>query len=357
MKSHKDRNKEFRARLAKHLKLSDDPDRVGFIWNCLVEDKYINDWRQGYIKEKEVLDIGKGLLDRFRAWEKRFRVAEQPAGQPLAGRAMQQDVPVEPTERERQITEALSKYLAVDAARWPLVQRFRREDLPHGRLLTEDEEIERFLAAEPGGEANLDGYLDRGRDELDLVFPFKLNAEPPAQGTLVQTDKEVAETRYVQAAHQEKQLEEEWEGPPGWRLQALGEWLVDIYPWESVGDAVVFVVSGRPPRLAEPLSAAIDIHKATYSITFSPWVSEETIVRAYRETQHNRHRLPQAKIIRVLRFVSDQADNEGTLPTWQTLFDRWNAANPDMRYVNRDGLFRAYKSAINSLVPPYLPLT
>jgi hypothetical protein len=131
---------------------------------------------------------------------------------------------------------------------------------------------------------------------------------------------------------------------------------VEKYPWESVGEAAVFVISGRPPRIAEPFRMVHDHGNLTYSMTFSPWVSEETIVHAYRATRHIYWRLPGEKTIRVLRFVSEQTDEEGRLPSWSELLDRWNVANPNDRYAGRSALYRAYERAVKALAPPYLPL-
>jgi hypothetical protein len=166
----------------------------------------------------------------------------------------------------------------------------------------------------------------------------------------------VTEILYLEQASEERQIVEDWEGPVGWHLETVGKWLTDVYPWESVGDAIVFLVSGKPPRLAESLSVGINMGSATYSITFAPWVTEETVSRAYRETQHSRHRLPQYKTVQVLRFVSEQTDEGGRLPSWATLLDRWNRANPTQRFSDRSALRRAYLRAIEALVPPYLPM-
>lgn len=127
---------------------------------------------------------------------------------------------------------------------------------------------------------------------------------------------------------------------------------------------MVFLISGRPPRLAEPLHASLDIVNATYSITFVPWISEETIVRAHRATRRvlrdrrpSRRELPGDRTVRVLRFVTGQTDVDGGLPSWSELLRRWNAANPTETFSDRSALHRAYKRAVEALVPPYLPLT
>jgi hypothetical protein len=54
------------------------------------------------------------------------------------------------------------------------------------------------------------------------------------------TEEDVAE---------ERQRQKEWEGHFGTELEILGEWLADKYPWENVGDAVVFLISGRPDKI------------------------------------------------------------------------------------------------------------
>jgi hypothetical protein len=125
----------------------------------------------------------------------------------------------------------------------------------------------------------------------------------------------------------------------------------------------VFVISGRPPRLAEPLGASFGWRRATYSITFLPWVSGETITPAYLATQRllidgrpTRRELPGDKTVRVLRFVTAQAD-DGRLPSWSELWRGWNADNPSERYSDRSAMYRAYKRALEALVPPHLPLT
>jgi hypothetical protein len=283
-----------------------------------------------------------------------------------------QKVAVNPTQRERDATDDFRKYLAVHAARRPLVQRFRREVLPQGRLLTEDEEIEAFLTVTLDVELDLEQYFDSHRGKPSNMLPFQLHDESLAEGDRVFTNEDVAQIIAKEQSKQERRLEDRWVDPDtmwtqysveegsnevGRLLKELGEWLVNVYPWSHVGDAVVFVISGRPPQLAEPLSAAMDMGHVTYSIIFSPWVSEETVVRAYR-TVISRHprRLPGDKTVRVLRFVLEQADEEGRLPSWPQLLNRWNAANPDERFANRDGLWRAYDRALKALIPPYLPL-
>ena len=76
-------------------------------------------------------------------------------------------------------------------------------------------------------------------------------------------------------------------------------------------------------------------------------------MRAYRAI---RVTPPGDKTVRVLRFVSGQANDDGVLPTWDTLCDRWNAANPHEKFKDRSALRKAHRRAVEALVPP-LPVT
>jgi hypothetical protein len=247
---------------------------------------------------------------------------------------------------------ALSKYLAAHAATQPLVQRFRSEDLPGGRLLTRGDEIGEFLAVELAGVSD---------EELDSAFDPPPDTEICFDVNYHSRDEEIAETPSLvefigkQDREEERRLEEDWEGPPGWHLHKLGKWLMGKYPWQVEGDVWVFLLSGRPPRLAEPLRVT-RYKNDTYSITFSPWVSEATVSKAYHATRRShRQALGSNKMVRVFRFVSEQANQEGCLPSWEQMLIRWNATNPDDTYSDRSGLYHAYQRVVEALVPPYLP--
>jgi hypothetical protein len=366
-------------------------DRFEDLCDSLEWEGILHDWEQGGTTDEDIRDDAKRILGIFD-----IRDGRAPSSGRRHERGVLQDIPVEPSGREREITEALRTYFAAHAAQRPIVRRFRREYLPDGRLLTDDHDIALLLKEQhvaKAGTTNLQQYLDENRGKPDDVVPFVFSTEPPPGDELGGISlKELAEQIAEEEIDQERQMEEdwwgkgregqediswydfldgdptgedvaqerqrqkEWEGHFGTQLEILGEWLAAKYPWENVGDAVVFLISGRPPRLAQPLSATQDDANATYSLTFSPWISEETLTRAYRAI---RGPSPGDKTVRVLRFVSGQADDDGVLPTWTTLCDRWNAANPDEneRFKDRSALYKAYRRAVKALVLPSLPLT
>ena len=57
------------------------------------------------------------------------------------------------------------------------MQRFRREDLPHGRLLTRDADIGKYLAEVLGVEPDVEKYLLSNRGKPDQVDTFHLSYE------------------------------------------------------------------------------------------------------------------------------------------------------------------------------------
>jgi hypothetical protein len=388
----KNGHSEKKAFLAKRLRMEKD-DRFEVVWESLADRGIIEDWERGATSAEDVVDDAKQLLHRFRTWEGH---ASSSTRQTPEGRAMV-DVPVEPSEREKDMTAAFREYLAVHAAQRPIVQRFRREYLPDGRLLTDDHDIALLLDEQKVGwraeTTDVQQYLDDNLGKPDdWVVHADLSGKPPTGdvsgfGTTEGIFRELLRL----LSGQERDMQEDWwgkgrngqediswqdfldgepteedvaeerreqqkgyEGYFGAQLETLGSWLAAKYPWKGVGDAVVFLISGRPPRLAEtaePLSATDNIGHATHSLTFSPWISEKTIVRAFRVL---RGRSPGDKTVRVLRFVSGQADEEGRLPSWPALLNRWNAANPDEKYSDRSALSKAYTRAVDALVPPYL---
>jgi len=81
------------------------------------------------------------------------------------------------------------------AAKRPLVQEFRREDLLGGVLLTQDEDIADYLFTELGVEPNVEKYLDSHQDNSPrgsgLMFPFYLRDEPPTDDHQLLRDEDI----------------------------------------------------------------------------------------------------------------------------------------------------------------------
>lgn len=347
------------------------PKRFSKVWRCLLADGAISDWETGELSEDDVVDYAERVSGHFDVYEGDAGGEDRQRGWPV-----KQTVMIESTWREQEATDALRGYLAVHASRTPLVQRFRSEYLPQGSLFSRDEEIERFLVENLlFGEENLDGYLashtgehlglhggrrddviafDTGTEQPLGYVEFSLSAEEAAEIASAFVDKETS---------REELLIERWESPPDHHANLVGEVLQGKYPWENLGDVVVFLLSGRPPRLAPPLGASLDSRNMTLSISFLPWISEETILRAYHaikravhDSHPSSHQFLGEKTVRVLRFVSEQADEKGRTPSWSELLDRWNVANPDDKFKDRSALYKAHERAVKTLLALYGPL-
>ena len=341
-----------KAFLAKRMSMEND-DRFEVLWESLADREIIEDWERGATSAEDVVDDAKQLLSSFRAWEGHTSSRRQePKGWARV------EYPVEPSEREKDMTAAFREYLAVHAAQHPIVRRFRREYLPDGRLLTDDHDIALLLDEQKvgrgrAGTTDVQQYLDENSDTTHNYWPVRaeLSGKPPTGDVTAFGPMGGVFVEFLRVlSDQERRMQEDWwgkgrkgqedsswpdfldgdpteeniaeksgrqkgyEGYFGAQLETLGSWLAAKYPWKGVGDAVVFLISGRPPRLAEtaePLSATDYIGHATHSLTFSPWISEKTIVRAFRVL---RGRSPGDKTVRVLRFVSGQADKRVAFP-------------------------------------------
>lgn len=354
-----------RAWLAKGLRMEGEMARFDLIWDKLEERGITEEWEREATSDEDVLDDARELRDYGLAWESRSTLPKR-ARSP---RPPLRDIPVEPTEREREMSDALRGYFAAHAARRLLVQKFRREELPEGQLLTRDDEISEYLKAELQIESGVEEYLEKQaespREDLPTEVPFAFGSTPTeGDDPLFMTHDDVADELADIEMDEETRMQVDWHGPAGWLLNMLGGWLVQKYPWRSVEEAVVFLISGRPPRLVEPLGASHNWQNATFSITYLPWISEETVVRAYRLTQRwsnngrpTRRELPGDKTISVLRFVTERTNQDGRLPSWSELLRLWNLANPNATFADRSALRRAYRRSVEALVPPHLPLT
>jgi hypothetical protein len=169
----------------------------------------IEDWERGATSADDVVYDAKQLLHRFRAWEGHMSSTRQKP----KGRAMV-EVPVEPSEREKDMTAAFREYLAVHAAQRPIVRRFRREYLPDGRLLTDDHDIALLLKEQhvaKAGTTNLQQYLyeNRGKPN-DRAVRLEFSTGPPPDEMM--SPKELGEQIVEWEIDRERQMEEAWWG-------------------------------------------------------------------------------------------------------------------------------------------------
>jgi hypothetical protein len=123
----------------------------------------------------------------------------------------------------------------------------------------------------------------------------------------------------------------------------LSRWLTTRYPWEQK-DAAWFVLTNEPPDI---LSLAFSWYptRHTFTLTFAPWISEDTILKAYRSVYKGDAKLSTEKSLAVLRFV-DEHTASGEKPQWASLTRLWNEQHPEMTYTPRSGgLPKSYDGA------------
>lgn len=128
------------------------------------------------------------------------------------------------------------------------------------------------------------------------------------------------------------------DGPVG-RLWTLGQRLTKLYGWGTIA-AMHFVLTDQPPPLP-PMAVQTTVApaippRATITITAEAWLSEETILRAYRAARSHAMRAltgaenaavrdVSARNWRIYRFVLAHTDAHGERQgTWEELRRAWN---------------------------------
>jgi hypothetical protein len=150
-------------------------------------------------------------------------------------------------------------------------------------------------------------------------------------------------------------------------LRRLGLDLEERYHWQQ-RDGAWFVLTGETP-LASPFTAQAVFRDSDHAygaitLTIEPWISADTVLKAYRVYQRRllgRDNCPRSRRnLAVLQFVTQRSADDGARPGWDTLVEAWNAAHPQWIYRDPHGLAdrrrfardfgRAYRGVV---VPSY----
>jgi hypothetical protein len=284
-------------------------------------------------------------------------VADATAARPIPRvRARHQEpIEIELEDSEREFTATLAAYLRDDAAQLPVVRLFRRNMLDD-RLLSPEEpvQVKEFLQdnlAYDFDYISLDPYyrpeeLTDAEVLKDLIGgvddPFgELSSHFPLDGPnrdATELAKEAANFKYP---YFEGVMELIRDGDRS--LGDLSRWLTTRYPWEQK-DAAWFVLTNEPPDI---LSLAFSWYptRHTFTLTFAPWISEDTILKAYRSVYKGDAKLSTEKSLAVLRFVDEHTSPEEK-PQWASLTRLWNEQHPEMTYeIRSGGLRKSYEGA------------
>jgi hypothetical protein len=308
---------------------------------------------------REDLDWGdfKGLAEDELEYQRKMidAIAVQPL--PRARIRRQEPIEIELEDREREFTDTLAAYLRDDAVLLPVVRQFRNKMLEDGLLSPEEpEQVREFLQDE------LASYLDyisldptyRPEEltdaedfkdliggvadpfgELSLLFPLHNN---PQNREAMELARGAVNFRYPYLEGIMEFIRDDDRS-----LRDLSRWLTTRYPWEQK-DAAWFVLTNAPPDVLS-LAFSRDPTCHTFTLTFAPWVSEDTILRAYRSAYKGDAKLSTEKSLAVLRFVDEQTPPEEK-PQWARLTKLWNEQHPEKTYEERSGgLRKSYEGA------------
>jgi hypothetical protein len=278
-------------------------------------------------------------------------------GAPPLARAQgrrQEPIEIELEDSERELAAILSTPLRDEAALLSVVRQFRKRMLEDELLSPgEPERIRAFLQDELAScldYISLDPtyhpkVLTDAEDFKDLIGgvadPFGEFLAFPRY----RQNREAMELAWGEANFRYPYLEGVMElvRDDERSLGDLGRWLTALYPWEQ-RDAAWFVLTNEPPDVIS-LAFSRDPTRHTFTLTFAPWVSEDTILRSYRSAYKGDAKLPTQKSLAVLRFV-DERTLTGERPKWASLTKLWNEQHPEMTYTLRSGGFgKSYDDA------------
>ena len=142
------------------------------------------------------------------------------------------------------------------------------------------------------------------------------------------------------------------------KLRRLADKFVEGYGWEQA-PTLRFILTGDAPPI-HPIqgettkwrtsTGSVDLEEIT--LVVKPWVSEEMLIKMYREGQRRMHveqsasqQRTKLRNIRIYRYVTEQTSVTGKRPLWQKLMESWNAQCPaGDRIGHRPNFIRAYRS-------------
>ena len=267
------------------------------------------------------------------------------------------DQPRSRTRRADHRLEALSRILAVEAARWPDVIRFRErhfgdkpllleEIQPWVEALVQSEGASRYLTValpledcpEPGSVTD-DRVMEALRSNFDAATPQELDVrivQFPAAGAKTATRSASVRARGV--------LDE---------IRKLADRLKDAFGW-SQPEAVAFVLAGNTPAV-RPGTATVGFspwldRPKRITIELSGWATVDDLLELFRWARHQTflgHRVRYRRYKPVSRVHAELAEFLAATPelSWRARQERWNAERPADAYASPPNFRRDAVSA------------
>lgn len=359
----------LKARLGEGLSISDE-DLLDWVWQTLQRDASTD--INIALNEPEV-----GLRDLIGICKDRgypeLATITRGRSKPPGRSAQNEPVKVELSPREREWATFLAEHLSAMANALPEVRRCREQHFG-GKTLSEAEALEwlRHEVCDLRGISTDSETMGEQERELASEVWSASRAEllanlAEALATSVGNPPEhiLPDTQHVEVPWDTGGWAGGWwrnsGGRAGWRQDGrrptlrsetdhpgpglVSDWLAGIYPWRPT-EALWFVLTGELPKVVGA-ELSYDRQRNLFTLVFSPWVSENTLAKAHRGSkEHLRlgdNRPMEQKTLEVLRFVTQQTEEHGERPSWETLRRHWNTAQgrEERKFKSRHGFRQA----------------
>jgi hypothetical protein len=127
--------------------------------------------------------------------------------------------------------------------------------------------------------------------------------------------------------------------------------------------AMRYVLTNETPTVSPLRTVATSVplnsldRRASITLICEPWLSDDTVLRAYRRAQRmlfsGRNAHGSLRNFRVFRFVAEHSDAQGKHPPVRQLAAAWNLQYPAEAYSDFRQFWRDYRCARKVLIHPY----
>jgi hypothetical protein len=373
----------MRSQLAKRLRKSTVPD---IIWDDLVDD--------GYVTDATDADDFSGLVD---AAKRRLKIWEDGIAQSRRTTPLEPQKQSKRIERRSEVERALafSEYLAFLADTDPNIRRFRNGVL--GRRLLNSAEAKKLLNSPAARILPFSKFLDLGIPLIGHESQFGesdvdwLRSEFMIQVILDSSEGQFTETRHILYGNLTRVVGD-GDDPDYWPnadlvkycdtsgveagrlvlpesvlddLRTVAKSVVGKLQGWSEGAATWFVLTGISPivfplQVNNTVIRATDYTQGLVTLMVEPWVSGQSVLKAYRRAQKDiiggQQRELSGRNIAVFRFVIAEKRMKKNL-SWQSLMESWNHMHQQWRYDDlrhfAQGYHRAEKKITSGTYHPY----
>ncbi len=381
--------------LARRLGVNEVPRRI---WAYPLVQDMVRDYLADEEPLEGVLETVRGLFDIWRDGGQHATGQAQPLapgsrGEQSVSRPRPNLFPLNGydalfalNDYEKARVQAYSLHLANRAAQDDDVRAFRQEMLG-GRLLTRDEALQ-FVTSPAlryctpmecrewgiplvGHTATLVEPEQTVQHGATAVYRVVIDVTPP--GAVHRVERPVDSSRehynfFFYDEEAEQLTLRFWRGTVIDALVTLCRKLIETYGWE-MPETLRFVLCGQAPTVAS-IKGSHEVPAgyapapppyAEIGLSLAPWLSDQTVLRAYRlmqqylpdgERRERDSRRTNRRNLRIFCFVEERtATSNGSRPPWRQLMEDWNAAHLAERYIDYRRFARDYGRGRDILFP------